>query len=105
MFVALDATIQVATMILKFAHKGLERFYATGSKAGINPQHADKLSRQLSFLDNATKPQDVDVIGWKLHPLTGDLMGYYSISVNGNWRLIFKFSNENVEIVDYLDYH
>jgi toxin HigB-1 len=71
-------------MILKFAHKGLERFYATGSKARINPQHAERLSRQLSFLDNATKPKDVDVPGWKLHPLTGDLIDYHSIAVNGN---------------------
>ena len=92
-------------MILKFAHKGLERFFATGSKAGINPQHADRLSRQLAFLDEATKPQDVDVPGWKLHLLSGDLTNYYSISVNGNWRLIFKFIGENIEIVDYLDYH
>ena len=92
-------------MIRSFKHKGLEAFFRTGSKAGIQPAHAAKLRIQLTALDFAKRVEDLSAPGWHLHPLKGDLKGYYSITVNGNWRLIFKFSNGEAELIDYLDYH
>lgn len=92
-------------MIKTFAHKGVERFFLTGSKAGIQPQHARRLQLQLGALNHASKPEDLNVPGWQLHPLQGGLAGHWSISVNGNWRLTFAFEGEDVILVDYLDYH
>ena len=92
-------------MIRSFRHKGLEAFFRRGTKAGIQPHHAAKLRLQLTALDAATKPEDLAAPGWRLHPLTGDLKGHYSITVNGNWRVIFQSQGKDVELVDYLDYH
>lgn len=92
-------------MIKSFRHKGLEEFFRSGSKAGIQPHHAGKLKVQLTNLDSARQPQDMNAPGWKLHSLTGDLAGFWSVTVNGNWRLIFRFDRDNAELVDYLDYH
>jgi proteic killer suppression protein len=92
-------------MIRSFAHRGLERFFLTGSKAGIRPEHAAKLSRQLAFLDVARTPKDMDYPGWRLHSLTGRMNGHWSIWVSGNWRMTFRFDCEDAEVVDYRDYH
>ena len=92
-------------MIKHFAHKGLERFFNTGSKSGIRPDHAGKLGRQLARLHVAREPQEMDVQGWGLHPLKGDMAGHWAVWVNGNWRLTFRFAGEDAEIVDYQDYH
>ena len=92
-------------MIKSFKHRGLEKVYNTDSKAGIIPAHAKMLREQRSALDAAKKPGDLDRSGWGLHPLTGKLAGHWSISVNGNWRLTFRFTDIDVEIVDYQDYH
>ena len=92
-------------MIKSFQYKGLKAFFETGSKAGINPEHAPKLARQLLRLDIAKTINDVNVPGWRLHPLSGDLAGFYSIVVNGNWRITFKFEDDDVVLVDYQDYH
>ncbi len=92
-------------MINSFRHKGLEAFFKTGSKAGIQPHHARKLRIMLTLLDSAKRPEDMNAPGWKLHPLTGELGGYWAVTVNGNWRLIFAFEGDNAELVDYLDYH
>jgi proteic killer suppression protein len=92
-------------MIKSFKHSGLEKFYETDSKAGIVPAHANKLRDQLSALDVAKMPGDLDRAGWRLHPLTGKLAGHWSISVNGNWRLTFRFTGADVEIVDDQDDH
>ena len=92
-------------MIRSFAHKGLERFFTTGSKAGINPQFAPKLSLQLARLNAATEPQAMDVPGYSLHELKGDQAGTWAVSVNGNWRLTFRFVGEHAEIIDLRDYH
>lgn len=89
-------------MIKCFAHKGLEKFFTTGSKAGIRVDHASKLARQLAMLHVAIEPKDMDKPGWKLHRLT---TGHWSIWVSGNWRLTFLFEGEDAEIVDYQDYH
>ncbi len=91
--------------IKNFAHKGLEKFYLTGSKAGIIAAHAPRLNRQLATLNLASKAGDMNLPGWKLHPLAGQLSGHYSVAVNGNWRLTFKFDGSDVLVVDYQDYH
>ncbi len=92
-------------MIVSFKHKGLEQFYKTGSKAGINPNHVNKISAILARLDVAEVSEDMDLPGLFLHKLSGNMEGFYSVTVSGNWRVIFKFENSNVYVVDYLDYH
>lgn len=92
-------------MIKTFKHKGLETFFLTGSKKGIQPHHAGKLHLQLAALDNATGPDDMNAPAWRLHPLSGNLAGHWSITVNGNWRLTFRFVGKDAELVDYQDYH
>ena len=92
-------------MIRSFRQKGLERFFLTGSTAGIQARHAKRLRLQLFALNRASVPQDMNVPGWKLHPLHGSLAGHWSVWVNGNWRLTFTFANGDAELVDYQDYH
>ena len=83
----------------------MQAFFETGSKAGIQPHHAPRLARQLARLDLAKRADDMNVPGWRLHPLAGDLSGHYSITVNGNWRVIFRFEGVDAWLVNYLDYH
>jgi proteic killer suppression protein len=92
-------------MIKVFRHKGLQLFFETGKKAGIQPHHAEKLARQLFALNQATAPEQMDVSGWRLHPLTAGLAGHWSVWVNGNWRMTFAFEGEDAVLVDYQDYH
>ncbi|QIM62848.1 Killer protein [Pasteurellaceae bacterium Orientalotternb1] len=92
-------------MILSFKHKGLKRFFETGSTAGIQASHARKLSMQLMALNMAKNPLDMNAPNWNLHALQGELAGHWSVKVNGNWRLTFKFENGHAEVVDYQDYH
>lgn len=92
-------------MIKSFRHKGLKRFYSTGSTAGIQPDHAKKLRMQLLALDTATSVEDMNVPGFRLHPLKGKDKGRWSIWVNGNWRMTFEFQDGNAYILDYEDYH
>jgi len=94
-----------AQVIKEFRHKGLKKFFETGSKAGIQPQHANKLRVQLGLLDVAARASDMDVPGWELHALKGDLAGQWSVWVNGKWRLTFAFEGEDAVLVDYQDYH
>jgi len=92
-------------VIKSFRHKGIERFFRSGSRAGIQPKHADKLRRQFFALDNATGPKDMNAPGWRLHRLSGALAGHWSVDVSGNWRLTFKFEDGDAVLVDYQDYH
>lgn len=92
-------------MIKSFQHKGLQAFFETGSKAGIQPHHASKLQRQLIRLDKAQSPEDMNLPGWRLHGLSGNLAGHYSVTVNGNWRMTFAFENGDAVLIDYQDYH
>ena len=92
-------------MILSYRHKGLKLFAETGSKAGIQPMHAAKLRRLITALNVASRPGDMDAPGNNLHPLKGVLTGFWSVKVNGNWRLTFSFKGEDVILVDYQDYH
>lgn len=92
-------------MIVSFRHKGLEAFYRLGTTKGIQSAHAAKLARILTLLDVASSADDINLPGLKLHPLKGDLKGHWSMWVNGNWRVTFRFIENDVELVDYQDYH
>jgi toxin HigB-1 len=92
-------------MITSFRHKGLKRFYETGSTAGIQPSHERRLRLQLVALDTAVSLEDMDVPGFNLHPLKGQRKGIWAISVSGNWRITFRFEDGNAHIVNYEDYH
>ena len=92
-------------MIKTIKHKGLKAFFETGSKAGIQPHHATRLGSMLRRLNETTNVQGMNLPGWDLHPLTKDLDGHYSVSVNGNWRMTFKFDGIDAVLVDYQDYH
>lgn len=92
-------------MIRNFRHKGIEAFFRKGKTQGIQAKHAGRLRLQLSMLDAASVPNDMNVPGWKLHPLKGKLADHWAVWVNGNWRLTFTFVNGHAELVDYQDYH
>lgn len=92
-------------MIKTFRHRGLERFFLRGSLAGIQPKHASRLRLQLGRLDAARSPRDMDLPGWRLHPLKGDLTGRWAVWVDENWRMVFEFHGLDAISVDYLDYH
>lgn len=93
-------------MIKSFKHKGLSDFYHTGTTAGIQAKHANRLRLQLFALNNATSPQDMmSAANWKLHQLKGDKAEFWAITVSANWRIIFKFENGHAYVVNYLDYH
>jgi proteic killer suppression protein len=92
-------------VIVSFRHAGLEKFFKTGSKAGIQPKHASRLSIQLQTLDDAKLVSEMDVPGWHLHSLGQDLKGHWSVRVNANWRVTFRFEDGTAILVDYQDYH
>jgi proteic killer suppression protein len=92
-------------MIKSFRHKGLKKFYEAGKLAGIQPAHAKRLQMQLVALDTAQSIDDMDIPGFRLHPLKGVERGRWSIWVNGNWRLTFEFQDGNAYVLDYEDYH
>jgi proteic killer suppression protein len=92
-------------LIREFKHKGLESFFHSGNARGIRPEHADKVARILDRLDASTGPMDMNLPGFKLHRLKGKEKEIYSVWVNGNWRITFKFVKEDAYVVDYRDYH
>ena len=88
-----------------FRHKGVEQFFATGSKRGIQATHADRLRLILGALNAATTPQDMNLPGLGLHALQGARKGIWAVTVSGNWRVTFGFAGKDAERVDYEDYH
>ena len=92
-------------MITTFCHKGLRKYFESGSLAGIQPAHANRLKMQLVALDTAQVIEDMDIPGFRLHPLKGSERGRWSILVNGIWRVTFEFENGNAYVLDYEDYH
>ena len=92
-------------MIKTFKHKGLERFFREGSKAGIQPKHAKRLRLQLGRLDAAKSAAEMNLPRWKWHPLTGDLKGHWAVWVDENWRMTFTFEGSDAVLVDCRDYH
>ena len=92
-------------MIKTFKHKGIKKLYQTGSHKGVRPEHAKRLRFILARLDASQKPEDMNLPGLRLHPLTGDKNNFYAVDVSGNWRVTFRFENGNTYEVDYGDYH
>lgn len=92
-------------MITSFRHKSLEAFFRTGNQAGIQPIHAKRLRDMLTALNTASSPDDLMLPSWRLHRLTGDRVGFLAMTVQAQWRLVFRFNDRNTELVDYLDYH
>lgn len=95
----------IISMIVSFAHKGLEDFFHTGSTRGIQAQHANRLHLVLDLLDAATVPEDMNFPGSAFHGLKGKRKHLYVVKISGNWRVVFAFANGNAHVVDYLDYH
>ena len=92
-------------MILSIHHRGLRRFYETGDSRGIPAKHAEKLRDILARLDAAKIVADMDMPGFRLHPLKGKMKGFWAVTVRANWRVIFRFVDQDIRDVDYVDYH
>ena len=92
-------------MIRSFKTRALKRLYETGDRARIDPDHVPRIRRILAQLDVATKSKDMDIPGWRLHPLRGNYRGFWSVDVSGNWRIIFRFDDGAPCDVRYLDTH
>lgn len=92
-------------MIVSIRHKGLKRLYDSDDARGVNPQHAGKIRLILGVLDAASTIDEIDLPSFRLHSLTGDLRGFWSVTVRANWRIIFRFEDGNVFDLDLVDYH
>jgi proteic killer suppression protein len=92
-------------MIVRFRHKGLEQLFTNGDTSGVSAQQVRKLRQILSFLNVSQEPADMNLPGFRLHPLKGERKGQWAVSVTGNWRIVFEFEDENVTNVDLVDYH
>lgn len=97
--------VTIDAVIRSFKHKGLKEFFETGTRKGIIPEHSNKLARILDRLDASQNEADMNLPGYKLHPLIGKDKGRWSVWVNGNWRITFEFDGIDAIIVDYEDYH
>jgi proteic killer suppression protein len=83
----------------------LRRLFERGDARGVRSDQVDKLENILVFLNRARRADDTDLPGFRLHPLKGGLRGFWSVTVNANWRVIFRFEGENARDVDLVDYH
>jgi toxin HigB-1 len=92
-------------MITSFKHRGLKRLYERGDRRGIAPDLLDVVEDILGRLDVATTPRALDLPGYRLHPLKGELKGFWSVTVRANWRIIFRFADGDAEAVESIDYH
>lgn len=92
-------------MIKRLRHRGLERLYLDDDRRGINAEHVEKVRRILAQLDRSSQTEDMDIPGFKLHSLKGDLAGYWSVTVRANWRILFRFEDGDATDVDLIDYH
>jgi proteic killer suppression protein len=92
-------------MIVSFRHKGLKLLFEKGDRRRVLPRHAEKVERILARLEEASEIGNMDLPGFRLHPLKGDLAGFWSVTVSGNWRIVFRFEGGNASDVDLIDYH
>ena len=92
-------------MIQGFGHKGLKRLFEKGQAKGIHLDHLEKVENILAVLNLAVQPEDMNLPGFHLHPLKGDLKGFWSVTVRANWRIIFRFQEGDAYDVDLIDYH
>ncbi len=92
-------------MIRSFRHRGLKALYEGRTEKRVSPQHVARLRDILAVLDRSQKPDDMNLPGFRLHPLKGELKGHWAVSLSGNWRVTFRFREGDTYDVDYLDYH
>ncbi len=92
-------------MIRSFKHRGLKRLYERDDRSGIRSDLADTIQEILTALDDAAAPQELGLPGYRLHPLKGDLKGFWSVTVRANWRIIFRFEGPDAFDVELIDYH
>jgi len=92
-------------MILTFRHRGLRRLFKDDDRRGLNPEHVEKIARVLAALQRASRPEDMDLPGYRLHPLKGEFAGFWSVTIRANWRIIFRFEGNDATDVDLIDYH
>jgi len=92
-------------MIRSFRHKGLKALYEKGRAKGINPAWLKRVRSILARLDASREPADMDLPGLRLHPMKGDLRGFWAVDVSGNWRIVFRFEDGEPHDVDLIDYH
>ena len=92
-------------MIRTFRHRGLKQLYAHGDPSKVRSDQAKRITLALADLDDASRPSDLDLPGYRLHPLKGELKGFWSISIFANWRIIFRFQEGGAYDVDLIDYH
>ncbi len=98
-------TVRGTMLDMRFAHRGLRRFYEHDDTRGLDTAHVERLRRMLTALQDAHSPQNMDLPGWRLHRLKGDRRGQWSVRVSGNWRLVFRFESGEAVDVDLIDYH
>jgi proteic killer suppression protein len=92
-------------MIRSFKHRGLKRLFERDDRSGIRPDLVDTVQEMLTALDDAVTPQELNLPGYRLHPLKGDLKGFWSVTVRANWRIIFRFDGTDALDVELIDYH
>jgi proteic killer suppression protein len=92
-------------MIIRFRHKGLERLFLREDASGVSAQHGRKIQQVLAFLNVSQEPADMNLPGFRLHPLKGERKGQWAVSITGNLRIVFEFEGENATNVDLVDYH
>lgn len=92
-------------MLRTFRHKGLKRLFEKDNPSGVRADQAARIRDVLAHLDRAAVPTELDLPGYRLHALKGDLKGYWSVAISGNWRIVFRFENGNAFDVDLMDYH
>jgi proteic killer suppression protein len=92
-------------MIQNFRHRGLRRLYEAGNRRYLRADQVDKIERILARLDEADEVGKMDLPGFRLHPLRGDLVGFWAVTVQANWRVIFRFEAGHAYDVDLVDYH
>ena len=92
-------------MIVGFRHKGLKLLFEKGDRRRVSPDFAVKVERILARLEEASEVGNMDLPGFRLHPLKGDLAGFWSVTVSGNWRIVFRFESGHAGDVDLIDYH
>jgi proteic killer suppression protein len=92
-------------MIGSFKHRGLKRLYERDDRSGIRPDLVDTVQEILTVIDDAASPQDLNLPGYRLHPLKGELKGFWSVTVRANWRIIFRFQGADAFDVELIDYH
>jgi toxin HigB-1 len=92
-------------VIRRFRHRGLQRLFEKGDRRKVRPEHADRVENILAVLNRAVRPGDLDLPGFRLHPLKGELRGFWAVTVSANWRIVFRFEDGHATDVDLTDYH